>query len=371
MSRAGPSVLLVTANLDAGGSERQLAGMANYWAAHGVRVTVVSWNKPDSADFYSLDPRVRRRHLHAASAGGTLGTLISTLRRIFRLRRLIGAERPDAIISFITESNVLTLLAGMGLKTRIVVSERAHPALDLGVPRPWRLLRTFLYSSAAEVVAQTRETAGWIEQHCGARTRVIPNALRALPPVPSGGRQPLIVAVGRLVTQKGFDLLLAAFARIAVEFPEWRLVIIGEGPERASLLEQRDRLGLAGRAELIGRSDAVESWMAQAGLVVQPSRFEGFPNVVLEAMGMGAAVVSANCLAGPADLIRDGVNGRLVPVEDIEALAEAMRTLLAEPEMRVRLGREALAVRDRFREERVMALWSDYLARVPACAVET
>ena len=179
-----------------------------------------------------------------------------------------------------------------------------------------------------------------------------------------------MLAVGRLVRQKGFDLLLAAFVRIASEFPEWKVVIVGEGPERENLRQQRDALGLAARVELIGHSDEVESWMARAGLVVQPSRFEGFPNVVLEAMGMGAAVVSADCLAGPADLIRDGVNGRLVPVEDVAALAEAMRTLLSQPDLRAQFGREALAVRERFREERVMALWNDCLVGVAPHAVE-
>ncbi len=361
--------MLVTANLGAGGSERQLAGMANYWATHGVRVTLVSWSGRDYADFYPLDTRVRRRHLHAPPRPGAFGTLASTVRRIWRLRRLIGGEQPDAVISFITENNVLTLLAGMGLKTRIIVSERAHPALDLGVSRVWRMLRKWLYPHSAAVVAQTRETAHWIEQNCRASSRVIPNALRLLPPA-SSERQSVVLAVGRLVRQKGFDLLLAAFARIASEFPEWKVVIVGEGPERENLRQQRDTLGLAARVELIGHSDEVESWMARAGLVVQPSRFEGFPNVVLEAMGMGAAVVSADCLAGPADLIRDGVNGRLVPVEDVAALAEAMRTLLSQPDLRAQFGREALAVRERFREERVMALWNDCLVGVAPHAVE-
>ncbi len=110
--------------------------MANYWAAHGVSVTLVSWNGAESVDFYALDKRVRRCHLHAPSPGGPFGTLASTLRRIWRLRRLIADERPDAVISFITENNVLTLLAGIGLKDADRVSERAHPELDLaGVAR--------------------------------------------------------------------------------------------------------------------------------------------------------------------------------------------------------------------------------------------
>lgn len=355
---AAPCVLLVTASLEAGGSERQLADMANFWVSRGLRIVMASWSGAGVADFYRLDPRVRRAHLDGPRANGPLATLTATFGRIRRLRRLIAAERPDAVISFITENNVLTLLAGTGSNARLIVSERAHPALDLNVSRVWRGLRKLLYSRADVVVAQTRQTAAWIEQHCHAKAVVVPNGLRELhdSQIP---KESLIVGVGRLVPQKGFDLLLEAFARIAARFPDWKVVIVGEGGEREALERQRDALGLAGRVTLPGHSGAVESWMARAGLVVQPSRFEGFPNVVLEAMGLGAAVVSADCLAGPSDLIDDGANGRLVPVENVPALAAAMADLMAQPDERARLGRAATAVRERFRQERIMSLWND------------
>ncbi len=101
--------------------------------------------------------------------------------------------------------------------------------------------------------------------------------------------------------------------------------------------------------------------MSRAGLVVQPSRFEGFPNAVLESMGMGAAVISADCPAGPAELIEDGVNGRLVPVDDVFTLSRVMGDLMADPALRARLGREALKVRERFRQESIMARWEALL----------
>ena len=100
------------------------------------------------------------------------------------------------------------------------------------------------------------------------------------------------------------------------------------GPERERLQQLSEELGLRERVRLLGEIPDVEAWLARAGLVVQPSRFEGFPNAVLEAMALGAAVISADCPAGPAELIRDGLNGRLVPVEDVPALAQAMRELM-------------------------------------------
>jgi GalNAc-alpha-(1->4)-GalNAc-alpha-(1->3)-diNAcBac-PP-undecaprenol alpha-1,4-N-acetyl-D-galactosaminyltransferase len=106
----------------------------------------------------------------------------------------------------------------------------------------------------------------------------------------------------------------------------------------------------------------IESWMSRASLVVQPSRFEGFPNVVLEAMGMGAAVICADCRSGPAEIISDGVNGRLVPVEDVATLTEVMSELMRQPEERARLGNEAKKVRQAFRQDLVMTHWEHCLA---------
>jgi glycosyltransferase involved in cell wall biosynthesis len=235
-----------------------------------------------------------------------------------------------------------------------------QPAWETGLPFGWRLLRRLVYGRAAAIVSQTAATADWIRKNWGKRAHVIPNALRELPRG-SDRRETLILSVGRLVPQKGFDLLLHAFAAVRAKFPDWRVAILGEGPERASLLRLRDELGLTGHVEFPGHVQVIENWMARAGLVVQPSRFEGFPNVVLESMGMAAAVISADCPAGPAELIEDGVNGRLVPVEDVAALARVMAELMSDPALRARLGREALKVRERFRQESIMAQWEALL----------
>jgi glycosyltransferase involved in cell wall biosynthesis len=278
------------------------------------------------------------------------------LTRARKLRALLKAERPDVVLSFMPENNVLTILAAARLPVRVVVSERAHPAHDTNVRPVWRLLRSLLYRWCDEVVAQTVETARWLEQHFTAKVRVIPNALRTLP-VLAEERQLLIVAVGRLVRQKGFDLLLRAFARVGAEFADWQIVVLGEGAERPALLALRDELQLTSRVRFLGEDRDVEAWFARAGLVVQPSRFEGFPNAVLEAMALGAAVISADCPAGPADLIEDGLNGRLVPVNDVPALAQAMRELMRSEDVRASLGARARAVVQRFQQDRIMALW--------------
>lgn len=355
---------MVTGSLEAGGAERILAEMANYWNSNGWRITLATWTGPSSEDFYDLDPGVRRVWLDVEAANSSLpAKLWAYCRRILKLRAMLARARPDAVLSFIDTSNVMTLLACMGLGLRVIVSERSNGDSSARISWMWRASRIATYWRAAAVVAQTPDAARWIAEHCGVKAIAIPNPLRTLPDIDSA-REPMILAVGRLSHEKGFDLLIRAFSGLGPEFSNWRLVIIGAGPSHSSLLRLGGQLNLGDRIEFRPPVKNIESWMARAGLVVQPSRFEGFPNVILEAMGMGAAVISADCRSGPAEIIDDGVNGRLVPVDDVAMLTRVMSELLRQPEERVRLGSEAKKVRQVFRQDLVMKRWESCV--VPA-----
>lgn len=346
-----------------------LADMANYWNGKGWRITLATWASPASEDFYRLDPGVRRVWLDVDVPSNSLFAKIRAYRsRIGKLRRILVDARPDAVLSFIDTSNVMTLLAAMGLPLRVVVSERINGAANASIPWMWRVSRAATYWRAGAVVAQTPDAARWISKLCGVRAIAIPNPLRPLPEV-DVPRESLVLAVGRLTPQKGFDLLIEAFARIQGEFANWRLVIIGAGPEHSELVRLSTQLKLGDRIEFRSREKDIELWMSRASLVVQPSRFEGFPNVLLEAMGMGAAVISADCQSGPSEIIQDRVNGRLVPVNDVAALARVMSELLRDPRERVRLGAEAKKVRQVFRQDLVMQQWECCV--VPASAKRT
>jgi len=355
--KCSPTVVLVTGNLEAGGAERVLADMANFWNDDGWRVTLATWDGPSSPDFYDLHFGVQRLWLNVeVSNSSLLAKLMGYVRRIRKLRGILAAAKPDAVLSFIDTSNVLTLLACAGLGLRVVVSERVNGETAACIPWIWRVARIATYWRADAVVAQTQDAARWIARLCRVKATVIPNPLRDMPEA-SGPRERMVLAVGRLAHQKGFDLLIRAFSGIKEQFPEWRLVIIGTGPEGPALLRLTEQLDLRDRIEFHAPVKNVESWMSRAGLVVQPSRFEGFPNVVLEAMGMGAAVISADCRSGPAEIIRDDINGRLVPVEDVVTLGKVMSQLLSLPEERSRLGDEAKKVREVFRQELIMREW--------------
>ncbi|CDR03959.1 glycosyltransferase family 4 protein [Streptomyces iranensis] len=176
----------------------------------------------------------------------------------------------------------------------------------------------------------------------GVRTLAIPNSVPEPGVAPSAGTEPVIAAAGRLVRGKRFDLLIDAFAEISVKFPAWRLRIYGGGAEKERLAEHIERLGLSGSAELMGSRSPIEAEFAKASLVAVASDAESFGMTIVEAMRCGVPVVSTDCPLGPAEIIKDGVTGRLVPTGDKHALASALMELMGDAPARRAMGADAL-----------------------------
>lgn len=364
-------VMLFIAGLNAGGAERVVSRLANVWAEQGWEVAVVTLGATGS-DFFALAPRVERIGLNAlAESTHPAQALARTVGRVAKLRRAVTAWQPQVVISFCERANILALLATRGVPAGVLVSERTDPARHR-IGRFWSWMRARTYPWADAVVVQTDAVRDWMAREIPkARAVTIANpvwpmaepAAAAAP----GGAGHAIVCVGRLSYEKGFDLLLEAYAQIAGRFPEWRLKIIGDGDLRGALEAQAARLGLAGRVQFAGRLAQPEQHLRSASLFVLPSRYEGFPNALLEAMALGLPVVSFACPSGPDVIIRDGVDGRLVPAEDPAALATAMTALMADPERRAALGAAARAVAERFGPEPILDQWARLIEEVAAC----
>jgi glycosyltransferase involved in cell wall biosynthesis len=201
------------------------------------------------------------------------------------------------------------------------------------------------------------------------RLERIPNAIPRLEAEPSGLDVPVVVAAGRLTLQKGFDLLIPAFAKVVERHPEWTLRICGDGGQRRRLqsliLEHR----LSNNVLLMGAVDRLDLQMAQASLYVLSSRFEGLPMVMIEAMSLGLPVVGFDCPTGPREVIQNGRSGVLVPDGDVEALADAMLAVIEDPEHRRRLGAGASERAKDFALDSIGPRWEaliDELSRRPA-----
>jgi len=358
--------MIVIHSLSGGGAERVAVEMCDYWLRQGCRVTLVTQSGPES-DVYPVPEGVERCALGLAGASqGTLGGLVANARRVMALRRLIRKQRPNVVLGMMTTASVLAVAAARRLPCRVIATEHTHPPAQ-GLSPMWEKLRRWAYPRAHAVVALTAGTAAWLEENVpGAQVTVIPNAVRwpmeasepVVPPPPRGGRRRLL-AVGRLHPHKGFDVLLRAFAQLVGHYPDWDLVILGDGDEREALWEQIEAHNLADRVSLPGRVGNLSDWYADADLYVLSSRVEGLSNTLIEAMASGLPVVAFDCETGPREIIRNGIDGVLVtPVEDDEALAAHLADLMARPEWRATLARRAVDVRDRFCTPRIMALWN-------------
>lgn len=359
-------VTLIIHSLGAGGAERIMSLMANYWARQGWPTTLLTIVGPDARPFFSLDPAVALRPLDLARASPTpFSGAVANLRRLRALRRAIIDSAPDVVIVFMTQTNVLTLAATAGLGFPVIVEEHTDPR-HAALGRPWRALRRLLYPRAARVIALSDAALSYFPLAIRRRGVVMPNPVVLpvgdAPPLATEGRA--VLALGRLVDLKGFDLLLESFARVAPHHPEWVLEIWGEGPCRVALEARRDALGLAGRAHFPGLTPRPLAELRRAGLFALSSRYEGFPTVLGEAMACGLPVVSFDCPSGPRQLVRDGVDGVLVPPGDVAALAAALDRLMGDAAERRRLAARAPEVLTRFGLDQIMGRWASLIAEV-------
>ena len=274
-------------------------------------------------DVYPFHPGVKRIELGLAGGvegGGVLRTALSNLKRVLAFRKVLRETKPTVALGVMATANVLAVLAGIGLPYKIIASEHTHPPRAPLTPF-WERLRLLTYRFADKVVALTDETREWIETHCRCTdVKVIPPPF-TLPIAKTnpmieprsvvGDERRVLLAVGRLSPEKGFDSLIDAFRKIAGSLPQWDLVIVGEGLARASLERRVEEAKLHGRVFLPGRAGNVADWYERADLYVLSSHFEGFSMTLVEAMASGCAAVSYDCDSGPRVIVTHGTNGLL------------------------------------------------------------
>jgi glycosyltransferase involved in cell wall biosynthesis len=359
-------------SLSSGGAERVTVNLANHWAAKGWGITIVTL-APRSFDFYEIHPMVERIALgRAGESPNVLAGLRKNLHCVRALRQVLRQVQPDIALALMSTANVILALATRGLANVCAIgSERVHPPqFPLGAE--WEALRRFTYGRLAAVVALTQESAEWLRMHTRAqRVRIIPNmalrplavqAPRLIPETVCVADRHILLAVGRLEKQKGFDWLLEAFMALARNYYDWNLVVLGEGPERRALETQVQAFGLDGRVFLPGRAGNVGEWYERAHVYVMSSRFEGFPNTLAEAMAHGLPAVSFDCDTGPRGIIRPEVDGLLVPPGNVDALTAALDRLMGDAALRRQFASRAVEARKRFSMERIAGMWEELFA---------
>ena len=357
-------ITLVIHSLHGGGAERIAVAMANHWSAVGHQVTLITLDKPDN-DIYKVSGQVNRIGLDLMhDSPNAIYALYSNIRRLTALRRSIRNSHPDVVVSLVVHTNILTLLACRGLGLDVVVCEHTDPRhQDIG--RLWSRLRRIAYPRCRALTVLTNGVVDFARTLVGTKPiYVLPNPVlveTVQAPQRSGDGNRYVVAMGRLAWAKGFERLIEAFSTIASKNENWRLKILGEGPDREMLERRIKELNLLDQVELTGWIADPYDELRNSDLCVMSSRFEGFPMVLLEAMACRLPVVSFDCESGPAEIIRDGIDGILVPANDIEKLATAMDRLMSDDELREQLASRAPEVSRRFSKEIFFRRWEAIL----------
>jgi glycosyltransferase involved in cell wall biosynthesis len=361
-------IAFVLSGLGAGGAEKVVNLLARHRRDAGDEIDIVAVNADSPESYFAYGNAIGIWPLGGRAPKAARLTV--TGRQIASLRGRLADIAPDLVISFLTKINILAAFATVGLPAPLVMSERNNFTSQAMSPA-WRLIRPLAARRAARLVMQTEAARFALPAALRERAIVIPNpvALPETPPAytPDGAR---FVAVGRLDPQKGFDLLISAFARVLRQIPTARLTIFGEGPQRGTLENQVRALGIGDHVALPGVTETPGSWVNAGDVFVLSSRYEGFPNVLIEAMTAGMAVIAFDCPWGPSEILSRPDSGILVPAEDIEKLSEAMMRVAIDPALRHQIAASgAQAAAAHYSMPAVLAQWDDVIAaavRAPA-----
>lgn len=349
-------IVFVTVSMGGGGTERVISILANYYANIGKKVTILMI--ADDRVEYKLDNRVRVESV----AGATGGNLQARIERVLKLRKYIKKQKNVDVIAMGTVTAMFTLLATVGLPNDIVISERNDPNRlnHRPIGRGIKLLRNFLYRRAKVIVFQTEYVKEFFPQNLVKKSVVIPNPLPGdLPDIDKTVvREKTIITAGRLTEQKNQELLIRAFKRIIEKYPDYILKIYGRGEKEKELLGIIEENHLEEKAYLKGFSDNLYQELSYGGIYVSSSNWEGISNSLAEALAMGIPTIATDCpMWGSRMLIDDGKNGLLVPVEDEDALVNAIENLISDDSLRSKISMNAGETRETLSEGKIAEKW--------------
>lgn len=364
-------IVFLTSSMGAGGAERVATTLCNAWVARGDSVTLIAtFSGGGERPFYRISDAVEFMYL-ANAIGDRKKGIVSSLRRLAALRKLIVQRQPHVIVSFLPNVNVAAVISTAFLRIPVIICERSDPS-SRSYPWHLKLLCKLSYPFANMLTVQTESVARKIREIFPGLgvIRIAPNPLpEAVAEIARSrcSERKILLSLGRLSREKQVDKLVRAFGAVAASFPDWDMYIYGDGPLSANLARQIADEGLAARVLLKGRTDVPWKVMADADAFVLVSAYEGFPNALLEAMGIGLPCVAFDCPSGPREITANGQDAFLVPLNDREGLVRALERIMADGELRAALGRRAQeSVRKRFGLPRIMQQWDAFFKEVGA-----
>jgi glycosyltransferase involved in cell wall biosynthesis len=359
-------ISFLISDMGAGGAQRVTSILCNHWIKNNNTVTLITFEKDEAKSFHTLHDDIEYIKLCCLSGSASVkDALIANTKRVNAVRRKLTDTRPDILVAFMPENNIIATLATIGIRNfPVVISERSDPN-HLPESQIWRALRRLIYPFADTLICQTPKSAQYFDHIVNCRILYNPvSKPYTHTPTDRISTQKFIGALGRLGPEKGFDLLLRAFAQIAHKHWDTDLVIIGEGNSRTDLEALIRSLNIQDRVHLIGQLTAPFTLLKQASAFVMPSRYEGFPNALCEAMVCGLPVIASRNAAQSIPLMKDGTNICLFETENIVQLSQKIDFILSNPQYANRLGKEATEISVDLSPDHICKQWDKNLESI-------
>lgn len=350
-------VVILIGALLGGGAERVTCDLANYLSEHDVQTEILTMSEETPA--YVLNPTIKVSSLLSAEEKASF--LCNNIKRYFRLKKYLKHSDADCFVAMLSVSMILLLLMKKHIQGKLICAERSNPDIH---PKWQKVLLKRLLRRADGFVAQTPNALSYYEKDLGcARRIIIPNAVsQQFFDITWKPERKEIVAVGRLSEVKNHKFLLKAFSIIADDFPEYEIVIYGDGPLQNELMQTAEQLGIDDRIRFPGWLENIGNEISKAFVYVLTSNSEGMPNSLIEAMAIGMPVIATDCPSGgPASLIDDGVNGFLVPINGERILADKIRCILLNPKLARELAKAAKQSTYELISENIYGKWHQFI----------
>ena len=344
-------IVFVNSSLTDGGSEKVMTLLANQMVENGYEVTMILVRNKKRT--YEINSKINCIQLNYKFNN----KLFIMGSRILKLRSIFKEINPDVVISFMVDINIMTLLASLGLKIKIIVSERANPFIR--EKKFIKIGEKALYPLADKVVVQTDMVKEYFNDKIQKKCVTIPNPINVIKsPISQKVKEKKIIAVGRMTEQKNFKMLIDAYYLFSKENLEYDLYIYGEGPLRQQLIEYTQKLGITNRVNFPGYVKNMNEIMSTSSLYISSSNFEGISNAMLEALALGIPSICTDCPVGGASLvIENNKNGILIPVNDVNALYLAINKVINNKIFAEKISKEALKINDIFSLKNITKKW--------------
>lgn len=339
-----------------GGAERVVSILAGHMAKQGMDVEILTYY--DMPVSYELDERVKLTAVETMTGSTNKVKNLLAIRKYFK-------KYGNVVISFLAPFNIMAIAANFGNGVPMIVADRNDPTK---VPSNFvvRKVRDVLYCFADGVVVQTQKNKAYFSRIVQKKSKVIYNPvdLKEYAQIAlKSEKEKKIVTAGRLMPQKNQKMMIRAFAAVHAKYPEYQLVIYGEGPSRQELEDLVEELGLKKSILLPGNVSDIHEHIKNAEMFVLSSDYEGMPNALIEAMCLGLASISTK-VSGATDLIQDHENGILTDLDNQEQLEKAMLELIENKELTNKLAVNAAKLGERLEVSKIMQQWTEFIKKL-------